>query len=114
MGDSGDAWTFVSPEERDDVAAIEKFMATKVKRVTLDGFDYARRPAAGSARPDRPARPARPAARGSSARGTHSPRHHDASVVGAGPLADPSPQAATDHGRRRRLNTQDRRSRRRM
>src|SRR5262245_35702015 len=49
MGDSGDAWTLVSPEERAEIVAIERFMGITVPRATLQGFDYHRSaPARGS------------------------------------------------------------------
>jgi ATP-dependent RNA helicase RhlE len=41
----GDAVTFVSPEEEDDLRAIERAVGRRIPRVTLAGFDYARRAA---------------------------------------------------------------------
>ena len=41
----GDAYTFVSPEEEDDLRAIERAIGRRLPRVTLPGFDYAARPA---------------------------------------------------------------------
>jgi ATP-dependent RNA helicase RhlE len=38
----GDAFTFMSPEERRDVDAIERFLGRSVPRVTLPDFDYKR------------------------------------------------------------------------
>jgi ATP-dependent RNA helicase RhlE len=40
---TGDAFTFVSPEEEADLAAIERAVGRRLPRVTLPGFDYARR-----------------------------------------------------------------------
>ena len=39
----GDAFTFVSPEEEGDLAAIERAVGRRLPRVTLPGFDYARK-----------------------------------------------------------------------
>jgi len=41
---TGDAFTFVSPDEEADVAAIERAIGRRLPRVTLPGFDYTRRP----------------------------------------------------------------------
>jgi len=41
----GDAYTFVSPEEEDDLRAIERAIGRRLPRVTLPGFDYGARPA---------------------------------------------------------------------
>jgi ATP-dependent RNA helicase RhlE len=40
----GDAFTFMSPEEQKDVAAIERFLGRAIPRVTLPDFDYKMRP----------------------------------------------------------------------
>jgi ATP-dependent RNA helicase RhlE len=37
---SGEAYTFVSPEEEDDVRAIERSIGRGIERRTLDSFDY--------------------------------------------------------------------------
>ena len=42
---TGDAFTFVSPDEESDLAAIERAIGRRLPRVTLPGFDYARKPA---------------------------------------------------------------------
>jgi ATP-dependent RNA helicase RhlE len=42
---TGDAFTFVSPEEEGDLRAIERAIGHKLLRVTLPDFDYAQRPA---------------------------------------------------------------------
>jgi len=42
---TGDAFTFVAPEEEGDLRAIERAIGKKLPRVTLPGFDYAKRPA---------------------------------------------------------------------
>jgi ATP-dependent RNA helicase RhlE len=41
---TGDAITFVSPEEEDDLRAIERAISKRLPRVTLPGFDYTKRP----------------------------------------------------------------------
>jgi ATP-dependent RNA helicase RhlE len=45
MEASGDAFTFVAPDERDELAAIERVLGRPLPRVTVPDFDYAARPA---------------------------------------------------------------------
>jgi len=45
MEASGDAFTFVAPDERDELAAIERVLGKPLPRVTVPDFDYAARPA---------------------------------------------------------------------
>ena len=40
---TGDAFTFVSPEEEGDLAAIERAIGKRLPRVTVPGFDYSKR-----------------------------------------------------------------------
>jgi ATP-dependent RNA helicase RhlE len=42
---TGDAFTFVSPEEESDLRAIEKALGRRLPRVTVPGFDYRAAPA---------------------------------------------------------------------
>ena len=42
---TGDAFTFVSPEEESDLRAIEKALGRRLPRITLPGFDYSAAPA---------------------------------------------------------------------
>ncbi len=42
---TGDAFTFVSPEEETDLRAIERVIGKRLPRVTLPGFDYSKAPA---------------------------------------------------------------------
>jgi ATP-dependent RNA helicase RhlE len=42
---TGDAFTFVSPEEEADLRAIEKALGRRLPRITLPGFDYSAAPA---------------------------------------------------------------------
>ena len=37
---TGDAFTFITSEDEDMVRSIERILHAKVKRCTLDGFDY--------------------------------------------------------------------------
>ena len=76
----GDAFTLMSPEEQQHVAAIERFMGRTVPRVMLPDFDYQMRPAeisqVVSSAPEAPAKrasaaPSRPAA---TARHSHTGR----------------------------------------
>ena len=41
---TGDAFTFVSPDEENDLRAIERVLGKRLPRVTLPGFDYAKKP----------------------------------------------------------------------
>jgi ATP-dependent RNA helicase RhlE len=41
---TGDAFTFVSPEEQTDLAQIEKAIGRRLPRITVAGFDYAKAP----------------------------------------------------------------------
>ena len=41
---TGDAFTFVSPEEESDLRAIERAIGKRLPRVTVPGFDYGQRP----------------------------------------------------------------------
>jgi ATP-dependent RNA helicase RhlE len=42
---TGDAFTFVSPEEQTDLAQIERAIGKRLPRITLAGFDYDKAPA---------------------------------------------------------------------
>jgi ATP-dependent RNA helicase RhlE len=42
---TGDAFTFVSPEEQTDLAAIERQIGKRLPRITVPGFDYSKAPA---------------------------------------------------------------------
>ncbi len=42
---TGDAFTFVAPDEEGDLSAIERAVGKRLPRVTLPGFDYTRRAA---------------------------------------------------------------------
>ena len=42
---TGDAYTFVSPEEEGDLRAIERAIGKRLPRITVPGFDYAKAPA---------------------------------------------------------------------
>jgi ATP-dependent RNA helicase RhlE len=41
---TGDAFTFVAPEEEGELRAIERAIGKQLPRVTLPGFDYTKRP----------------------------------------------------------------------
>ena len=41
---TGDAFTFVAPDEEGDLFAIERAVGKRLPRVTLPGFDYTKRP----------------------------------------------------------------------
>lgn len=62
-GITGEAFTFMSPQEKGDLRAIERAVKKSLPRRTLDGFGYKSKPAERFARrTDRrdPGRPARP------------------------------------------------------
>ena len=42
---TGDAFTFVAPEEATDLAAIERAIGRRLPRITVPGFDYTKAPA---------------------------------------------------------------------
>ncbi len=42
---TGDAFTFVSPDEEADLRAIERAIGKRLPRITVPGFDYQKRPA---------------------------------------------------------------------
>jgi ATP-dependent RNA helicase RhlE len=42
---TGDAFTFVAPEEQTELAAIERAIGKRLPRITVPGFDYAKAPA---------------------------------------------------------------------
>ena len=44
-GMTGEAFTFVAPQERNDLNAIERAVGKRLPKRTLDGFDYTSRPA---------------------------------------------------------------------
>ncbi len=133
MGDSGDAWTLVSPEERAEIAAIERFMGTTVRRDTLKGFDYHRSapvggsgPRHGALRSEGSSRSRRPRSRNARAlqtvarasanahRGDPGPRAADRTGGHATAADTPQTDGLAPFGRRRQRDVPDRRNRRKM
>jgi ATP-dependent RNA helicase RhlE len=118
MDAEGDALTLVSHEEEKDAKAIEKFLGRRIPTETLPGFDYGRRAEkvvhtshASIERTGGERDPARRTGRGSHGAVHRSGEHavvRDAAHAGNGAAGEPS------HGRRRRVNTPDRRNRKRM
>ncbi len=106
MDAEGDALTLVSPEERGEAEAIERFMGVTVERVKLPGFDYTRRADPKSS--DHGS--ARPTSRHSRSSGSHSGSRSSGT--------NSTPRSATPaepaHGRKPRQGSLDRRSRGRM
>jgi hypothetical protein len=104
------------------VADIERFQGPAIERVTLRDFDYGGHPEPPRATPGRGPRAARESRRTSSrsapskSRGTPHPAasksHPGAPKHGA--RHEPAASAAPTHGRRRRINPADRRSRKRI
>ncbi len=103
----GDAFTLMSPEERKDVAAIERFLGVAIARVEIPDFDYKRaaEPRASGGHEGRHERGGR----------GEGPRHGGSSGGSRGTpgsaSAPPAP-AAPAHGRRPARNAPDRRRRR--
>ena len=111
MDATGDAFTLASPEEHEEVAAIERFLGIRVPRVTLDGFDYKRRSLVEPSDRGGHSHSSRTHGTGRSSGphrgGASSVRIPAARVVGGAVVT-------ADHGRRKKINSGDRRSRRKM
>ena len=109
MNASGDAITLVSPEEDKDARAIEKFLGRRIPQETVKGFDYkGHATKVGHAESSEPAR-----SRGG--RGSHGAVHRSGGHASAGTQATArATPSGPSHGRRRKVNVADRRSRRKM
>src|SRR5262245_20953820 len=124
---TGDAFTLMSPEERADVATIERFLGRSIPRVLTPDFDYGRdsdhrrrqglsRDGHGTRRQEvalrtetaRTRRGDRPSASGAS------PRRDGSAARESRPAPGPpeTPLGGAAHGRRLRRNAPDRRRRR--
>ena len=113
MNAEGDALTLVSPEEEKDAQVIERFLGRRIAHETVPGFNYraqASRPSHGGERDH--GRPHERSHERAHAGGRRSGR--DAERPAAGSQAQGRESSGPVHGRRRRLNVTDRRSRRRM
>jgi len=113
MNASGDAITLVSPEEDKDARAIEKFLGRRIPQETVKGFDYhGHATKVGHGETERHGRSSGDHGGG---RGSHGAVHRsagrDATPSAAHPRATPT---GPSHGRRRKVNVADRRSRRKM
>jgi len=128
---TGDAYTLMSPEERDDLAAIERFLGRAIPRVVIPDFDYRRASAREAEPPRRSAfggggsrsrgpRESRRGERGhadtrgrSGASGARSQPRGGSRSGTAGVASQPAsaPRGAS-HGRRPQRNAPDRRRRR--
>ncbi len=106
---TGDAFTLMSPEERSDTTAIEKFLGTSIVRVLIPDFDYNRK-VSSEPREAREPRGGR-GGRDSGGRGEAAPRERG--VRGSAPLA-PSAPGPVEHGRRPKVGDAGRRGRRRI
>jgi len=101
---TGDAFTLMSPEEKAEVAAIERFLGRSIPRVVIPDFDY-KRHSDGSARPaPQGGRRRDGSASGRTDRGERAAQRQPA------PHPAPSPEDA--HGRRPKRGAPDRRRRR--
>jgi ATP-dependent RNA helicase RhlE len=121
MNAAGDALTLVSPEERDEATAIERFIGVKVPRIKVEKFDYDQRApakehgAGGRGSHGHAGREAGRTSGRSRPRSSHGTgATHGAHERGGAGLHPPGAGAEPEHGRRRRLNPTDRRSRRKM
>jgi ATP-dependent RNA helicase RhlE len=100
----GDAFTLMSPEEKQEVAAIERFLGRSIPRVVIPDFDYKRQSdgagrgaAPGGRRHDGPSR-------------RDGPRRERGGSASTGPR--PAAPQGPEHGRRPRRGAPDRRRRR--
>jgi ATP-dependent RNA helicase RhlE len=107
MHATGDAFTLMSPEERKDVAAIERFIGKTLTQVKVPGFDYQRR-----AEPKAKSHGEHDRGR----RGSHRSQSHGSGNTASDRTTPSHPQrpAGPTHGRKPRPGSSDRRSRRRM
>jgi ATP-dependent RNA helicase RhlE len=113
----GDAFTLMSPEERGDVASIERFLGRALPRVMLPDFDYHMRPAEiGNVVTDRPSRgDGRRGGRGDRGRADRGGRGRSGGGSHPGTPSASSGTSGTPHGRRpQRIGPGDRRGRKRM
>ena len=91
---TGEAFTFVSPEEQSELAAIERAIGRKLPSITLPDFDYAARPAARLEVPVAQRIAQHRARQGGRARGAGSSPAHSTNAGHAGrgaPRRGPSP-----------------------
>ncbi len=122
---TGDAITFVAPDEENDLRAIERAIGKRLPRVTVPDFDYARKPAEkleipiheriaairarkaddrarAKAKAERRAGAAAPAARPLTRRSAPPPpRQAGRGTPGTVAVASPSPRSRGEGGRRR-------------
>jgi ATP-dependent RNA helicase RhlE len=119
MNAEGDALTLVAPEEEKDAHAIERFLGRKVPHETIPGFNYQARATKAGPGSERE----RSSGRGSDrerghdrAHGSHADSRRGGRDPGTGREAQvPAGRSSgPSHGRRRQLNSNDRRSRRKM
>ncbi|TMQ72877.1 MAG: hypothetical protein E6K80_01585 [Candidatus Eisenbacteria bacterium] len=119
----GDAFTLMSPEEKKDVAAIERFLGRSVPRVLMPDFDYQRASdpkekrqgehASARGEGDRGRPRARRGASGRRAPRSREDRSRPAPSASAPALAAAAAaDSGESHGRRPRRNASDRRRRR--
>ena len=94
---TGDAFTFVAPEEEADLRAIERAIGRTLPRVTLPDFDYKARPQAQARDSARRAHRRDPRAQGGGAR----PRQANAERRGGGAARPGAPHARTASPRAR-------------
>ena len=95
----GDAFTFVSPDEESDLHAIERALGKPLLRVTLPGFDYAKRTEERLEIPLRERLAAHRAAR----RGNRPPAGKGGGKPGGGSTTQPPHASGRGRGHGRRL-----------
>jgi ATP-dependent RNA helicase RhlE len=102
---TGDAFTLMSPEERKDLEAIERFLGKSIVRVQIPDFDYGKKTSSEprESREGHGRESHGREGRGGSARTASAPR-----------VVTPRADAPVEHGRRPKRADSDRRSRRRM
>ncbi len=91
---TGDAFTFVSPQEEGDMTRIERALGKRLPRITVPDFDYKARP---DGRLEQSSRERRDAARGK--RSQHGARSGGGSSGSRRPRRDKSPSRSPSHPR---------------
>lgn len=105
---TGDAFTLMSPEERKDVEAIERFLGRSIVRVQIPDFDYNRKVSS------EPRESREHHDRGSGRRGEHGRGEHGRGEHAARPAPLPPSQTPVVHGRRPKPGGVGRRGRGRL
>jgi ATP-dependent RNA helicase RhlE len=99
---TGDAYTFVAPEDEADIRAIERAVGRKVERRTVSGFDYRAAPSAEKLEIPLGERIAQIRARKAEERGRAKAKAAAREAAQARPVTARTAEAGTDEPKRRR------------